>query len=452
MKYVQTILCLALVFNIGCSQLDEEQTMGSVQEKESSHHATFVDMTFSGTLIASNNWNPERTIEQQLLYTIGQLNGDRAVGRLDRLDIRDLDVKREDGSYTISYTVTMPVAWDKSNPVPETYEFISPIDMTYQNQTAFTDKYKDDCVDWSAHDVTSGSMWYYYRPGRYACRIDESDVARMTASVEPSVLQTEGKYPEYDQVWKDGRLEVIAIFGRASEDKPKEQDIGTRNFRNFVKTVSKMLPNDSITRVPENPNGALGIDVNEVRIEGQFDDGRALSVTVMMVDNVRTAGAEFNDRYRELTPTADLIIYNGHAGLGRNIRALASKGDWAPEQYVVVYMNGCDTYAYVDDALYAAHRDVNPDDEVGTRYVDLVTNAMPAYFSDMIEASMALTQALADPQNPKTYDEIFANIAKQQLVLVTGEEDNTYDPDTPSDVEPTSEPAPTPAVESDDTE
>ena len=178
----------------------------------------------------------------------------------------------------------------------------------------------------------------------------------MTATVVPSVLQTEGKYPEYDQVWKDGRLEVIAIFGRASEDKPAEQDIGTRNFRNFVKTVSELLPNDSITLVPQDPDGALGIDVNEVRIEGQLGDNRSLSVTVMMVDNVRTAGPEFNDRYRELTPTADLIIYNGHAGLGRNIRALAAKGDWAPEQYVVVYMNGCDTYAYVDDALYAAHR------------------------------------------------------------------------------------------------
>ena len=57
----------------------------------------------------------------------------------------------------------MPVAWDKSNVVPDTYEFILPIDMTV-NQTAFTDKYKSDCVDWSAHDVTSSSMWYYYRP------------------------------------------------------------------------------------------------------------------------------------------------------------------------------------------------------------------------------------------------------------------------------------------------
>ena len=61
---------------MGCSQLDGTESVGAVQEKESSHHATFVDMTFSGRLIASNDWNPERTIEQQLLYTIGQLNGD----------------------------------------------------------------------------------------------------------------------------------------------------------------------------------------------------------------------------------------------------------------------------------------------------------------------------------------------------------------------------------------
>ena len=94
---------------------------------------------------------------------------------------------------------------------------------------------------------------------------------------------------------------------------------------------------------------------------------------------------------------------------------------------------------------------MNPDDEVGT-YVDLVTNAMPAYFSDMIEASMALTQALADPDNPKTYDQIFANIAKQQLVLVTGEEDNAYTPTGLPTVEPISEPAPTPAAEANDTE
>ena len=63
-----------------------------------------------------------------------------------------------------------------------------------------------------------------------------------------------------------------------------------------------------------------------MHIEGQLDDERKISVTVLVVDNVRTAGSDFQERYRNLTPTADLIIYNGHAGLGRNIKGPRLKG------------------------------------------------------------------------------------------------------------------------------
>ena len=44
-------------------------------------------------------------------------------------------------------------------------------------------------------------------------------------------------------------------------------------------------------------------------------------------------------------------------------------------------MNGCDTFAYVDDTLAAAPAPpLNPDDPTGTQYMDIVTNAMPAFF------------------------------------------------------------------------
>ena len=38
---------------------------------------------------------------------------------------------------------------------------------------------------------------------------------------------------------------------------------------------------------------------------------------------VAAAGAAFDRRYEELSTSADLIAYNGHAGLGQNVRALA---------------------------------------------------------------------------------------------------------------------------------
>ncbi len=91
-------------------------------------------------------------------------------------------------------------------------------------------------------------------------------------------------------------------------------------------------------------------------------------------------------------------------------------------------MNGCDTYAYVDSALADAHAEVNADDPEGTKYLDIVMNAMPSFFRDMPHATMALIEGLADQDNPRTYDQIFADVSAEQVVLVSGEQDNTYVP------------------------
>ena len=167
----------------------------------------------------------------------------------------------------------------------------------------------------------------------------------------------------------------------------------------------------------------------ELVYHAALPDGRAVEVVALLVDNVRTAGAEFNSRYAELTPDADLIIYNGHAGLGANIRALAQKGHWRTGQYAMVFMNGCDTYAYIDSALADAHKAVNPDDTTGHKYLDIVTNAMPSFFREMSGASMALVRGLLSYDDPQTYEQMFMHIDSDEVVLVSGEQDNVYTPE-----------------------
>ena len=98
-------------------------------------------------------------------------------------------------------------------------------------------------------------------------------------------------------------------------------------------------------------------------------------------------------------------------------------------QYAIVFMNGCDTYAYVDSELADAHTAVNPDDPNGTKYLDIVTNAMPSPADKSPQNTMALTQGLLSYDNPMTYEEIFANFNRSQVVLVSGEQDNTFTPD-----------------------
>jgi hypothetical protein len=443
-RFTKLTSILALAGLLGCAtDVDGPGTAPDVTKADplkadSSAEALFLDFTFRGELITNSSWNPEGQIEDQLLYTVGQLNGDNSVSRLDSVDLSNIDVSEtDDGRTRISYDARIPVAWGERNDIPTTYDFQLPLDVSSSGQSEFTEKYSHTCVDPHAHDVTSGIYWYYYRPARYSCELDQADVVAVTADVGPSPIQTTGKFPEYDQVWKDDVFEIVAIFGKYEDGATDNYDSGISAYNTFNREITRELSQYEVTTDPAEVPSSPGVDLPEVTYEATMADGRRIVVYAILVDNIRTAGRAFDERYAELTPTADLIAYNGHSGLGANIRALARKGDWATGQYAMVFMNGCDTYAYVDDALWTSHAEVNPDDPEGTKYLDIVMNAMPSFFSNMPHATMALVRGLADTENPRTYDQIFADISSSQVVLVSGEQDNVFvpggggDPDDP---------------------
>jgi hypothetical protein len=166
----------------------------------------------------------------------------------------------------------------------------------------------------------------------------------------------------------------------------------------------------------------------DVTMEATLADGKAVKVTALLVDAITHVWDGFDARYESLTETADVIAYNGHAGLGQNVRALAKKGRWAKQKYQIFFMNGCDTFAYVDGSLAQTRAAINGDDPTGTKYMEFVTNAMPSFFSSMPAASTAVVSALLDYSAPKTYEEMFEGIDRAEVVLVTGEEDNVFKP------------------------
>ena len=396
---------------------------------DSSATAVFLDFAFKGELQTRWATRPEAQIEDQLLFTIGQLNGERAVGRLDKLELSDIETEAgEGGAVTIRYRAKLLVAWSKRATVPAQYTLRLPRDVSFQGQADFTDKYSHDCVDWGAHDVTAGSMWYYYRPARTGCALDEADVLDAVAEVSPSPAETTGKYPEYDLVWSDGVLNVVAVFGKVTDGATGLGDQGIGAYNDFQRRVRALLGASEMVVTPEDAPSNPGVDVPEIRYEAVIDEAHKVVVTTLLVDNVRTAGPEFDARYAELSSSADLIAYNGHAGLGANIKALARKGSWVGGQYVVVFMNGCDTYAYVDTALFEAHAAVNPEDPSGTKHVDIVTNAMPSFFRSMSRATEAMVAGLLAYDEPRTDGRIFRDIDPSPVVLVSGEEDNTFVP------------------------
>ena len=162
---------------VGPPQSEKDQPSKDLGKADSSIDAIFLDFAFDGELLTQSSWNPEKQIETQLLFTIGQLNGDHSLGRLDKVELSNVQTSDVEGGGTkVTYHARMPVAWGEKDDVPTAYTLIFPHDVSYSAQEAFAEKYGHDCVDWGAHDVDSGSMWYYFRPHAYACKLDEADV------------------------------------------------------------------------------------------------------------------------------------------------------------------------------------------------------------------------------------------------------------------------------------
>lgn len=430
-------LALGFVFSVGCAESEEgnptiEASSSDVTKSDgkddSSLEAVFVDMRFSGELLTSSTWNVDSSIETQLLYTIGHLNGDNSVGRLDKVDLENVQTERDGELYRVTYDATMQVAWGKKDQIPANYTFTLPKDLSNAGQEKFAELYSKTCVDFGASDVDAGSMWYYYRPASYRCNLAEGDIIKTEASVEISSVNTTGKYPEFHKVWEDDVLKVVAIFGKYKDHATSSSDAGISAYNSFLRTMQTDLAQMSLVtepaEVPYNP----GVELPEVVFNAELADGKRVEIVALLVDNVREAGPEFTRRYEELSTKADLIAYNGHAGLGANIRALASKGKWTQGQYAIVFMNGCDTYAYIDGSLFEAHAAVNPDDPTGTKHLDLVTNAMPAFFREVSNSTVQFVRGLMDVDQPKTFEQIFAGVDGSQVIIVTGEQDNEFVP------------------------
>jgi hypothetical protein len=421
------------LFLAACAQTEDPfagETLKTDGKEDASALGVFLNAQLDGHLVIDSSWDDNQTIQDQLLYTVGQLNGMTAVGRIDRAQISNVKKStRSDGKTEMTYTAVMPIIWSKNNTVPQTIDLSLPLDISSAAQDAFATKYKDNCVDFGAHDVDSGSMFYYFRPHASSCKLDAADIAPTTASLSPSGTQTTGKFPEYDKVWEDGALNVVAIFGKY-EDGATMNDAGIDGYNEFVRLMRQELGNDSLTTVPASVPVDPGVAAPDIEFDAKLPDGKTIKVVALLTDNVNNGLQDptFRARYESLSTRADFIVYNGHAGLGSNIRALAGAGKWVAGQYVVVFMNGCDTFAYIDNSLSQAHQSINPDDTTGWKYIDIVNNGEPAFFASMAGASLAMFRGLMSYQSPMTYEQIFAKVDSSQLVMVTGEQDNSFTP------------------------
>ena len=153
-----------------------------------------------------------------------------------------------------------------------------------------------------------------------------------------------------------------------------------------------------------------------------------MNVTGILVEEVSSAGSAFERRYSEATAKADVIIYEGHSGLGKNINALARNAGATAGKYQLVYLYGCQTLAYLEPTMHEKRIALNgAADPEGTKFLDIIATALPA-FGDNGRSTLGLYRAMLDTRTPKTFNDLVRGISPLHLTTVFGEHDNTFKP------------------------
>lgn len=389
----------------------------------SSTAGTPVLFTFEGEVLTTAAGAPRAAIHAQLQYVQGILTTqDRANGQTGTPTLEGVTTEPDvaSGATKVRYTAKLPVVWPKGKDLPKTYELPLPRDA--RRLDAFNAKYDGAC---GRNEYGQDTFWHDFRPNAPGCTVDDADVTRATATVAPHPQATTGKFPEYDAIWADDRLDVVAVFGIISSNTPNDE--GARTREKILGELVRTLPDAKRTEAAP----MRGV-IAESTVEGSVvvgGDPRTVRFTAILVQEASTAGPAFEAHYEELTTSADVVVYEGHSGLGKNIDVLMQKLGTTKGKYQLAYLYGCQTLAYLRPDAFEKRIALNgaEDDPEGTRYLDLVTNALPAY-GDAGRSTLGLYFAMLGMDDPASFDALVKGISSSHLVTVLGEHDNRFTP------------------------
>jgi hypothetical protein len=383
-------------------------------------------------LVKPGTRDVEPLIRKQLKYTLGQLNWEDAAPKLSwfKIDVEEIGSEDEDtGLVPVHYRARGHIAWSRKQEMPSDMELILPARGDSSGLKAFVDRYFHQCTN-DPKAERRGYFFFFYpslktcpmsHPSEHELEREKGMVVRFPMRLEENDSNTSGKSPEYGKLWEDGKLTVTAIFGKYVANGPDSTDIGVQAYQRFYALLIRKYGQPRRIESTEAPS-ARGPLYSGIRLSWRLGE-RTLVVNLRLVPLVSRAGNSFLDWYAERTQDSDVLMYSGHAGLGDNIEALIKHAVFRPKKYQIFFVNGCDTFTYVDEDLFAAHQAATPGAPV-TKYLDIITNVVSVEFARMADGSFTLLHELV--KQKKNYHEILRKIDPEQRAIVDGEEDNTW--------------------------
>ena len=228
----------------------------------------------------------------------------------------------------VRYHAKLPVSWRRAHASRAATRSSSRSAPTTAGQEAFFTKYSARPASTSARTTsTPASCGTTTGPSRRAARSPPPTSSRRRRPCRVQPREHDRQVPRVRQGLggqrAQRRRDLRQVRGRR-DHRGRRRHRRPRTFVGAMKprarrtrlvTPADDVPTARASRTPTSPSRA------------RSPTARRSSVTRFLVDNVREGGAGVRARATTRSPPdADVIVYNGHAGLGQNVRALAHEG------------------------------------------------------------------------------------------------------------------------------
>lgn len=333
---------------------------------------------------------------------------DSEIKRDPRLQKRQYDIVFLPIKYKLTMTGLVPENLDMSKPI-QAKGYVP----TSDNQVNLFNTFERfrECIKPVGGAIVTPDTFFRYLDVSHPKFAELNENGKYLRTVAMTITATskgtDGAKPEYKRIWEDDRLVATYIFGRYDpETNPGVLDYGTRAYQQFLKDLRA---SNTITIQRDEKISDFNVRVRGKARAGNFKGTRLVDIQVVHVDEIGALGQkEFDALFGNRLGPSDLFMYNGHSGYGNNIKHIETMVKPNPAQYVIVYLNGCDTYGYS-----SMSKNSN---------LDVISNGQMTDFFDMPKASIATLEGLI---RGDTYKQILQKIPQRGCPVVQGE-------DTPS--------------------
>jgi hypothetical protein len=424
---LSSLFCLALA---APACVDHQAPSPSADESHlTSADAQFLELSFDGEALMPaglDDTELHKYVQAQMFYLAGELDKThRAHGRFGFVKLSNVErAAHDDGLELVTYSAALPVQWPVGS-APESYRVIVPRNVDKQALTDFNAKYHEQC---GHNKYGKSNLWYDWRPVSTQCALGD-DVVDVVADVFPSPDQPQGeRYPEYSRFWEDDEFRVVLVHGTDGSSSVDNVDGLVRQYLNVKESLKIAHDDATLTTFEPDANSRIYEDWQlETTIPRMGGGHGKLTINALLTASLKVLNDDsaFDQRFDELTANADLVIYGGHSGLSKNIKALAGKGVVTEGQYQVFLLMGCSTFAYLDRSINDRRIEVNgaDADPYGTRFLDVIVTGQPAYFHTLSPAITTVISALSGDE-PRSYLDILYDLPASAVPVVAGELDN----------------------------